>query len=439
MKLRSGRERTGGFQLLRIVLICLFAWACATAQPAAAPVSNSSTDRSVDALLQKIQQLEAAQKQMQERLDKVTGTAALVPSTPVPVVAPAPPPPEPVVEESASSDSNDGLHTLGPVVFRGYSDFNYGRAWFEKMPPGGLGGSPRSFGIGDFDLFTNTQISPHWSILGELLVTSDFSNTFGAELDRLLFTYKQNDYFKISFGKFSTGLGYYSNAFHRAQYFQTGIGRPLMYSDEDNGGILPTHSVGVTATGKIPSGALGLHWLAEVANGRATGDVPLQNFVDQNNGKAVNFQIYARPEGIRGFQTGFSVYRDRLYPEAGEQIQQTILTAHVVYSGSKLEWLNEGSMVRHQMHDGGHVFNSTTGYSQLGWAVGKTRPYVRFDYLNAPGSDPIYGSIGRRSGTSFGVNRHISNYVVLKVQYGRLNDRHAPSAYGLTGQLAFAF
>ncbi len=424
--------------MLRTVVAGLFAWACATAQSAVGP-AVSQDNRNVEALLKKIQQLEAAQKQIQERLDKVTGPADSGTSTAALKVAQTPTPPEPVAEYPANSDSSEGSHTLGPVQFRGYSDFDYGRAWFEKLPPGGLSGSPKSFNIGDFDLFTNTQISPRWSVLGELLITSDFSNEFGAELDRLLFTYKHNDFFKISFGKFSTGLGYYSNAFHRAQYFQTGIGRPLMYADEDNGGILPTHSIGITATGKIPSGALGLHWITEVANGRSPSDVPLQNFVDQNNGKAVNVQIYARPDAIHGFQTGFSVYRDKLYPEGVERIQQTILTAHVAYAGSRLEWLTEGSMVRHVMHDGGQFFNSTTGYTQLAWAIGKTRPYVRFDYLNAPESDPIYGAIGRRSGASFGVNRHVSNYVVLKLQYGRLNDRHTPSACALTGQLALAF
>src|SRR5262249_45355809 len=145
-------------------------------------------------------------------------------------------------------------HVLGPVVFHGFSDIDYGRAWFEKLPPNGLKGSPNSFNIGDFDLYTNTQLSDHWNMLGEMLVSSDFSNEFGVEMDRLLLSYKKNDYFKISFGKFATALGYYTEQFHRAQYFQTAIGRPVMYSDEDNGGILPTHNTGVSATGLIPSG-----------------------------------------------------------------------------------------------------------------------------------------------------------------------------------------
>ena len=66
----------------------------------------------------------------------------------------------------------------------------------------------------------------------------------------MLLTYKASDYFQISFGKYNTAIGYYTNAFHRAHFFQTAISRPIMFADEDDGGILPVHNIGVTATGQ---------------------------------------------------------------------------------------------------------------------------------------------------------------------------------------------
>ena len=118
-----------------------------------------------------------------------------------------------------------------------------------------LAGAPHSFNIGDFDLFTNTRISDHWSVLGELLITSDFSNEFGAELDRLLLTYRGQRLLPDFVRKIQhERWGIYPNEFHRARYFMTATSRPIMYSDEDKGGILPVHSIGITATGKIPSG-----------------------------------------------------------------------------------------------------------------------------------------------------------------------------------------
>jgi len=47
-------------------------------------------------------------------------------------------------------------------------------------------------------------------------------------------------------------------------------GAPLSLSIEDRGGILPVHTVGASASGLIPSGHLGLHYVAEVGNGRAS-------------------------------------------------------------------------------------------------------------------------------------------------------------------------
>jgi len=78
-----------------------------------------------------------------------------------------------------------------PGQLHGFSDLDDGRAWFEKLPPGGLKGSTNSFNVGDFDLYTNTQLSDSWSMLGEKLVSSDFSNEFSVEMDRLLLTLKE--------------------------------------------------------------------------------------------------------------------------------------------------------------------------------------------------------------------------------------------------------
>lgn len=436
------------------MLSTLVLGAALTALCGAPAVAQSSPEPAADKaiiqqLLKKIEQLEVSQQQLRDRIDKMSAPA--VAATPAAMAAlPAAPAAETqasasagvVVQAAPEAPAEAESHVLGPVQFRGFGDIDWGNPWFEKLPPGGLTGSTHSFNIGDFDLFTNTRISDHWSLLGEMLITSDFSNGFGVEMDRMMLTYKANDYFKVSFGKFQTALGYYTNNFHRAQYFQTTVGRPIMYSDEDNGGILPTHSIGVTATGLIPSGALGLHWVGEVSNGRSSllsTEAPIQNFVDDNNGKAVNLQVYMRPEKLRGFQAGFSVYRSTMHPEGIPSVGQTIMTGHVVYEGSKLQWLNEASMLRHTLQNGPETFRSTTGYTQLSWRFGKARPYFRYDYQNIPSGDPIFGTLGRTNGPSLGIMQRMSNYVVLKLQVGRLYVTDKGSSNAVQSQVAFAF
>ena len=433
------------------LLLALLALSCPHVKAQAPP--EAGRDKAlIQQLLSRINQLEASQKQMQEKLEKLaTRTQEAAPATtptpaPASAVAAETPPP---VEEPTTQEPE--AHVLGPIQFNGFADFNYGRPPTSTLPPGtGLVGSTNSFNIGDFDLFVNSRISERWSVVGEMLVSSDFGNDFNVEMDRLLVTYKPSPYFQIGIGKFNTALGYYSNGFHRARYFQYATGRPMMYSDEDDGGILPVHSVGVTTTGKIPSGAIGLHWVAEVANGRTmnNGENEIQNFVDENNGKAFNLAVYAKPERLHGFQTGFSVYRDKVHiinfaPAIGE----TILTGHVVYNAEKFEWLNEASVIRDDLLGKSILFRSITSYSELSYLFGKARPYFRYEYQNVPNGDPVFGLLGpfasftagRRNGPSLGIGYHVTNYAVFKLQYGWLGERGLPSTYDFGAQIAVAF
>jgi hypothetical protein len=191
----------------------------------------------------------------------------------------------------------------------------------------------------------------------------------------------------------------------------------------------------------VPSGTLGLHWIAELSNGRSslTPDVPVQNFVDENNGKAFNVGFYVRPEKIEGLQVGFSMYRDNLHPIDHPTVSEAIYTGHVAFVGQKLEWLNEAALVRHEIASEGEIFHNLTGYTQVSYLFGKTRPYFRYDYQNTSKEDPIFGEFGRHNAPSIGVARHISNYVVLKLQGSHFSERNAPATNLFTAQLAFTF
>jgi hypothetical protein len=332
-------------------------------------------------------------------------------------------------------------HGLQTIVFHGVGDLNFGRPVFSVLPPGGLPTSTNSFGLGDLDLYTSAALSERLSFFAEVLVTSDFTNQFSAELDRMMLAYKFNEYLKLTAGKFNTALGYYSNAFNRARYFQTTTGRPLMFTDEDDGGILPVHSIGVSATGLIPSGKLGLHWVAEVSNGRSfqPGAEPIQNFVDMSNGKAVNFGAFIRPEWLDGVEVGSDMYREEVYLSGLPKIAQTINSFYAVYVTPRVEFMNEAAIVRDSLFGTGRTPRSLTGYSQLSRKWGSWRPYVRYDYQSTAAADPLFGYLGRLDGPSVGIRYQIAQFAGLKLQYGRLWSSTTPAAGDVQVQIAFAF
>jgi hypothetical protein len=177
----------------------------------------------------------------------------------------------------------------------------------------------------------------------------------------LLLQYSPNDLFKLSAGRYHTAIGYYNTAYHHSTWLQTATGRPFLFQFEDGGGILPIHNVDVSATGLIPSGRLQLHYIAEIGNGRASRsplDEPVQNVVDENNGKAVNFALFATPEAVRGWQFGFSTYHDHLTPANAPRIGELIFAAHAVMVRPNFEWLNEALLIRHALDGSSRVFNT---------------------------------------------------------------------------------
>ena len=351
----------------------------------------------------------------------------------------------PVPDEPPPSPEPAPIDVFSTMRIRGYADVGFGNPLQEKLPVGGLQEATASFQIADLHLFITTRLSDEWSFLSEVLITSDFSNETTVELDRLLVQYDPSKYFRVAVGKFNSAVGYYTNQFHRAKFYQTATGRPVMFTDDDNGGVLPVHQVGVTVHGQIPSGSLGLHYVGEVSNGRgffATGID--QNFVDSNNGKAVNGGLYLQPDALPALDAGFTVYRDTLEPLGHGRVAETITTLHGVWLTPGFEFLNEIAFINHDPESGGAQETSTTAYTQLSRRFGVIRPYARYDYQDVPPTDPIFGleestvPVGIRKAISGGVNVAIKTFAVFKVQVDRALERGV-WANGAHVQLAVAF
>jgi hypothetical protein len=308
------------------------------------------------------------------------------------------------------------------------------------------GPSANTFQLGSLDLFLTSRLSDHLSVLGEFLLLAQPDNTINPDLERLMLEYKRNDYFTFGMGRYHTDIGYYNATFHHIQWFATPIGRPLMFRFDDEGGFMPLQEIGFSANGNIPSGKFGLHWVAEVGNGRdhIQGNEPAQNRTDFNHGKSFNINVSAHPAWFSGLITGFSFYHDDLTPTELPKIGQSIMDAYVVYHNQRLEWLNEALDIRDAVH-GGRTFNMPAFYSQVSCAFGKYRPYFRYAFENANDADPTFGPgandviVRRQNDASGGIRIDINNSAALKFQYDRFSQRNLKSYNQLSTQLSFSF
>jgi hypothetical protein len=383
-------------------------------------------------LISRIQDLEAEVKALKEVSPGPVSTGKSVPPQLAPTTA-SPASPAAIQAGTVAGVTHDmTIPGLENLHIQGFSDIQYHAS--------GMPGDHNSFGLGQFNLFITNRLSNKLSVLGEVIIEADTTNAVGVDLERLLFQYSANDYFNLSVGRYHTDIGFYNTAYHHSTWLQTTVDRPFLFAFEDGGGVLPIHNVGVSATGRIPSGELGLHYVAELGNGRASRspfDEAVQNRVDENNGKAVNFGLYARPGRLPGFQAGFSIYHDSLHPAGLSTIRQTIFSGHSIYQNAGLEFMNEVVVLHHTMENGlaSHI---PAFYSQLSKRFGKFRPYFRYEYVNVPRGELLFGDVGLLHGPIGGVRYDFSEFAAYKVEYFR-NFTRSGDWNGLRTQVSFTF
>jgi hypothetical protein len=446
MSMRT-RSTSLGPALVLFLVFLLEAPALLAQEPGPPAASNSETIRlllqrvaELEAKVKKVDQLEARLKQLED--EKLS--AASAPAAPVATQTSAAPEKETELQqEPPVPERMDVSKTL--LRIRGFGDIN--------LHGDNHKGDTPSFTLGQLNLFVTSDISERFKVLSEIIfeggpdniygVTTGQRNTFGVDVERFLVEYSHNDYFKLAAGRWHTAIGYYNTAYHHSTWFQTAADRPFLFAFEDRGGILPIHSVGASASGLIPSGRLGLHYVAEVGNGRASRspltEEPVQNVIDDQNHKAYNLAIFARPEAVPGLQVGFSAYRDLLAPANSPRVDETILAAHAVFVRPSFEWLNEALVVRHTPLGSADTFNTPGFYTQVSKKFGSYRPYFRYQYVNAANAEPIFPDIKLRQGPSVGIRFDASESVAVKLQYDYTALRQQASVSGLALQIGFTF
>ena len=317
------------------------------------------------------------------------------------------------------------LPDIAGVQFRGFADAGFAASTQKGPPNSNTPGAHSTFSEGPFNLFMTSRMSDQFSALGELLFSFDSINNTHAIIQRAELHYTPNDYFNLTAGRFHTGIGYYNTAYHHASWLIPTVTRPFVFQFEDDGGILPEHMVGLSATGAIPSGPLDLHYIAEIGNGRPSASVvpsvleQVQVQQSDKTRKAFNVGAYSRPAAIPGFQMGFSIYDDRFYPAGLPRIAETIWDGYVTYHPSGFEFTSEVLEVRHALEGTNVIFHIPGFYSILSKDIGRgVKPYFSWQYLNVPTNEPLFGaSIGLNHGPSTGIRYDFTDFAAFKVEY----------------------
>src|SRR5437879_3391824 len=419
------------------VLAVLMIFATGAARAQSAPSDQTEQIRIV---LERVQQLEKRVADLETKTPAprvpAAEVAASIPAAPKPEMAEAAPSPGPVHqhEPTESQTTTRQLEARYPSLqIRGFGDVNFS----TTDQRGAISG----FNLGQLDLHLASALSHKVTYFGELTFNAQPTG-YSVEVERSIIRYDYNDFFKLSFGKYHTPIGYWNAAFHHGAWLQTTIARPEMI--KFGGTFIPTHFVGVEAEGNIPSGGLGLGYNIGLGNGRSSLLSKSGDSGDSNDNRSWVANVYARPARFYGLQLGASVYRDKLTPQRGQNFGEWITAADIVWTKEKPEFLAEYANVHHRNELTSNTWDSQAFYVQLAyrlpWQQSKWKPYYRFEYIHKPETDPTLLDVLDLSGSTVGVRYDITNYAAFKGEYR--NSRHGvnePRVNGAFFQTAFTF
>jgi hypothetical protein len=429
------------------------------------PVCNQAQSKPSDqeSITQLVEQIKQLQQQDHDLLERIKILEASQPGASLSVATAALPPPSaeqtaPPVAAPVPREWND----VHGIQWRGFGEVDY-KVLNQRQPELGMygfvPGSAGNFYTGDFGLFLTSRLTDKASVLSEIVFEEGDAQSYHVTLRRMLLRYDYNDHLKISFGRYQTNIGYYNWAFRSAPWLQTAVDRPLVMEYASNGGLLPTQAIGVSVTGAIPSGKLGLNYIAEYGSSDTIRpDINGDGLrTDENNGNQTNVGVFVRPDELRGLQIGSSYYHDQISnnfvnalsdasvplppgsPGPSARYGQTVVNAYVVYVGRGYEILNEGFLIRHALVGGPLHFDTPAFYSQVSKRLGRVRPFFRYQYVNASPRNLIYDDVGLRYGPSFGARYDFNDFIAFKAQLDHTVRRGLPDLNGLQLQWAFTF
>lgn len=352
-----------------------------------------------------------------------------------------------------------GLLLASLRVARADSEISlYGDTDAQLATTGTRSGTTDGFSAAHLDLFTTSTMG-RWTFLSEVMFEAGTDNAFALDVERVEVGYLYREWLRVSVGRFHTAFGYYNDAFHHGSYFMLPVNRPTMVSFEDDGGLIPAHSVGVHLDGRLALGSGRLRYDLELANGHTSDPVEVQNSGDQNRSKAANVRLrYEAGGDLDGLIVGGNLYFDSIpagpaaLPATADPAEPAPLGAqhewiagvHVAYLEHHLHIIAEAMAVQHTELDHKLTHRTYGAFVELGRAFGAVTPYARYEWIRFPrGGDPYLGRTfgDGHQGVAVGLKHATTDNVALKAQAGLTRFPHsdADTILTITGQLAFAF
>jgi hypothetical protein len=289
----------------------------------------------------------------------------------------------------------------------------------------------QGFVLGNLDLYLTPQFSGHVRSLIELAFEYGEDGSLATDLERMQLGYTVSDDLTLWMGRFHTPYGFWNTAYHHGAQIQPSVARPRFIAFEDQGGILPSHTVGAWATGRHALASGHVKYDVYIGNGSRIVDGTLDpNTVRDDNGSmAVGGHVaYQFGVAMRGMIVGLHALSERVpCYVSGVLVAEprlTVFGAYAAYEGDR--WEQDTEYYRFSNKDDDATRSSWAGFAQLGYRVTDiVIPYIRYEQAVLDQNDAYFST--QASGRSYrramvGVRYEIDPAAVLKLELDRTDE-----------------
>jgi hypothetical protein len=437
----------------------------AAGMPAAVLADDASSDtvkllqqrldqsiKMIDALADRVKELEAKQAGSQAAPAAAVAAAQAAPTAP----GAAPSPVNATSTEAARLQSvEQQLNQIQianaarqgddtGLAVHGFADVNVGN--HNLYHP-----DEKGFNVDNFDLYLTPRLGGKWLSLFELNFEVDSTGTVGVDLERGQLGYQFSDAATVWIGRFHTPYGYVNTAYHHGVWLNDALRRPSFLMFEDQGGVLPAHTVGALTTGAARGEGGKLLYDVYAGNGQQIIGAKLDMRSGGNDhgkliyGGRLGYQWSAGAlEGLTlGVNALDSKIDDDLTPENLTEVRMA--GAYGVYDTDTWEILSEAYRFNNvDVYQGTGTHQSKAYFAQVGYRLPFFIPYVRYERAHLDQTDQYFAQ--QRTGNSYyrtaaGFRRDLSPKVAIKFEVANTHytDRIISQFNEFLAQLAIRF
>ena len=295
----------------------------------------------------------------------------------------------------------------------------------------------KGFYVSNLDFYLTPRLSGRGRALFEMNTEVSSEGQVGVDLERAQIGYQLADQATLWLGRFHSPYGYVNTALHHGAWVNNALRRPKFLLFEDQGGIVPAHTVGLWITGAPRVGLGKVQYDAYVGNSQQI----LGGVLDMRNaGNTHGNLIYGgrlaylfNSGAAEGLQLGVHAFSARIGDDAvpANLTRVTTYGGYAVYDTEQWENIAEVYLFDNENLTGagaGGNHHSHAGFVQLGYRASWGVPYARYEVTSLDQTDNYFAALnsgGSYHRSALGLRYDLGPDAAVKLEFAdtQLTDR----------------